>query len=97
MQPLVGHAVAVAQLRALVAGVAPGVGPGARGARKVPRRAKGQRQRRVADLQPVPEEEGWFEANWAGTDLRGRPVSRGRYLVRASLGPVTGTRSIYLR
>jgi hypothetical protein len=55
------------------------------------------RGRRVAVLEPVPEGEGWFEATWSGTDLRGRPVSRGRYLVRASLGPVTGTRSIHLR
>lgn len=55
------------------------------------------RGRRVASLQPVEDGEGWFRATWAGTDLRGRPVSRGRYLVRASLGPVTGTRSIHLR
>jgi hypothetical protein len=55
------------------------------------------RGRRVAELEAVRQEGGWFEASWSGTDLRGRPVSRGRYLVRASLGPVTGTRSIHLR
>lgn len=55
------------------------------------------RGRRVAELEAVRQEGSWFEASWSGTDLRGRPVSRGRYLVRASLGPVTGTRSIHLR
>jgi hypothetical protein len=45
------------------------------------------RGRRVMRLDVVGEGEGWFEASWSGTDFRGRPVSRGRYLVRASLGP----------
>lgn len=55
------------------------------------------RGRRIADLTPEADAEGWFEATWTGTDFRGRPVSRGRYLVRASLGPVTGSGSIHLR
>jgi hypothetical protein len=55
------------------------------------------RGRRVAEPDAVGDGSGWFEAVWEGTDFRGRPVSRGRYLVRASLGPVTGTGSVQLR
>ena len=55
------------------------------------------RGRRVMRLEVVGEGGGWFEASWSGTDFRGRPVSRGRYLVRASLGPVTEATSVHLR
>ncbi|RKZ16728.1 hypothetical protein DRQ53_05520 [bacterium] len=55
------------------------------------------RGRRVTDLELVEESGGWYRGTWTGTDFRGRPVSRGRYLVRASLGPVTRTGSIHLR
>jgi len=55
------------------------------------------RGRRVMQLDVVGEGGGWFEASWSGTDFRGRPVSRGRYLVRASLGPVTEATSVHLR
>lgn len=54
------------------------------------------RGRRVAELEVTGDSGGWYEAAWTGTDFRGRPVSRGRYLVRALLGPVTGTGSIHL-
>lgn len=55
------------------------------------------RGRRVTRLELSPQGDGWFEGVWTGTDWRGRPVSRGRYLVRASLGPVVETGSVHLR
>jgi hypothetical protein len=41
------------------------------------------RGRRVAELSVTGSGDGWYLARWTGDDDRGRPVSRGRYLVEA--------------
>jgi hypothetical protein len=42
------------------------------------------RGRRLARLSVQPEQDGWYVAEWDGTDARGMPVGAGRYLLVAS-------------